>query len=59
MNGQVPQLSSIGFEQLASASDELLSACDIAVLNLLCAKGLPGTQGDCTLSHYPNRTFSR
>jgi hypothetical protein len=37
-------LSSAGFDHLATASDEFLSSCDIAVLNLVAKKGLPATE---------------
>lgn len=45
MNDQLQRYVSLDFEQLATASDELLSSCDIAVLNLIAAHGLPGTEG--------------
>jgi hypothetical protein len=44
MNAQ-PQLSaSDGFDQFAIAADNRLASCDIALLNLVAARGLPSTE---------------
>jgi hypothetical protein len=36
--------SSVEFDHLATASDEFLASCDIALLNLVAARGLPATE---------------
>jgi hypothetical protein len=36
--------ASDGFEQFAAASADFLSSCDIGLLNLVAARGLPATE---------------
>jgi tetratricopeptide (TPR) repeat protein len=43
MNGCVPQLASLDFEQLATTFREHIESCDIVALNWIAAAGLPGT----------------
>jgi hypothetical protein len=43
MSGDGRLMAPEGFDQLAAASDEFLASCDVAQLNLVAARGLPGT----------------
>jgi hypothetical protein len=36
------QLPALEFDQLAMAPEDFLASCDVAILNLAAAKGLPG-----------------
>jgi hypothetical protein len=44
MDAPTQALDAGEFDKFAAASDEFLSSCDIALLNLVAAKGLPGAE---------------
>ena len=46
----------VSWEELSTAPGEVLSGCDIALLNLIAAQGLPGTQDSKIPQYLAGRT---